>query len=122
MAEVVGLASGILTLVVFAFDTSKLLYEAVSSFKSQRKAVKDFQTDLESLLIILSSIREQAQRSSEVARLEPLRVPLDCCAIIRAEIREMLGACTVHSKEGRDSIRDGLNMRYKEKSFEDVRK
>jgi hypothetical protein len=122
MAEAVGLASGILTLVVFAFNTSKSLYEAVSSFKSQRKAVKDFQTDLESLLIILSSIREQAQRSSEVARLEPLRVPLDCCATTCAEMREMLVACTAHSKEGRDSVRDWLNMRYKEKTFEDVRK
>jgi hypothetical protein len=122
MAEAIGLASGILTLVLFTYDTSKSLYEAVSSFKSQRKTVKDILTDLDSLVTILASIRVQAQRSSEVTRLEPLREPLNCCATICQEMREMLDACTTHSNKGRDSVRDWLNMRYKEKTFEDVSK
>jgi hypothetical protein len=113
MAEAVGLASGV---------SSKSLYEAISSFKSQRKTVKDILTNLESLVAVLSSIREQAQRSSEVARLEPLREPLNCCATTCQEILEMLDTCRAHSKEGRDTVRDWLNMRYKEKTFEDVRK
>ncbi len=37
-------------------------------------------------------------------------------------MREMLDACTKYSKDGRDSVRDWLNMRYKEKTFEDVKK
>lgn len=122
MAEAIGLASGILTLVIFTYDTSKSLYEAVSSFKSQRKTVRDILTDLDSLVTILASIRVQAQHSSEVARLEPLREPLKCCATICQEMHEMLDACTTHSNKDRDSVRDWLNMRYKEKTFGDVSK
>ena len=47
MAEAVGLASGLLTLVVFTFDASKSLYEALSSLKSQRQTIKDILVDLE---------------------------------------------------------------------------
>lgn len=122
MAEAVGLASGLLTLIIFAYDKSKSLYEAVSSFKSQRKTIKDVLADLGSLVTVLEKINEQAQRSQEVERLEPLREPLNCCATTCHEMHEMLDACTTHSKEGWDSVRDWLNMRYHEKSFEDMKK
>ncbi|BCR85775.1 uncharacterized protein ACHE_21233S [Aspergillus chevalieri] len=36
-------------------------------------------------------------------------------------MREMLNACTKRSAEGRESVRDWLNMRYREKSFEDMK-
>lgn len=43
MAEVIiGTAASVLTLALTAFDTSKLLYEAVTSFKSRRKISKTF--------------------------------------------------------------------------------
>ena len=121
MAEAVGLASSLLALTIFAYDTSKSLYEAVSSFKSQRKTIKDVEDDLLSLVTVLGSIREQAQCAQEVEILEPLRQPLNCCATVCGEMREMLDACTTHSKEGRDSVRDWLKMQYRGKSFEDMK-
>ena len=39
MSESVSLASALLTLVVFAFDVSKSLYEVVSTLKSQRQTM-----------------------------------------------------------------------------------
>jgi DNA repair ATPase RecN len=122
MAEAVGLASGLLTLIIFAYDTSKSLYKAVSSFKSQRKTIKDVLADLDSLVTVFKKIHEQAQRSQEVERLKPLREPLNCCTTTCHEMHEMLDACTTHSKEGQDSVRDWLNMRYHKKSFEDMKK
>ena len=115
MAEAVGLASGILTLAVFAFDASKSLYEAISSFKNQRQTIKDVLADLD------ATIRERAQRPTEVAKLEPLRQPLTSCATTCKEMREMLDACTAHSKDGQASVRDWLKMRYREKSFDDMK-
>lgn len=120
MAEV-GFVSGLLTLAVFAFDTSKSLYEAVSSFKSQRKTIKDLQTDLSSLIAVLGSIRKQLEAPQEAARLEPLRQPLESCLTTCQEMREMLDICTRHSAEGQDSVRTWLSMRYREKSFEDMK-
>jgi Fungal N-terminal domain of STAND proteins len=79
MGEAVGLASGLLTLTIFAYDIGKSLCEVVSSFKSQRKIIRDVQADLSSLVTVLEKIREQAQCSQEVERLEPLRQPVNCC-------------------------------------------
>lgn len=122
MAEAVGLASAILGLTIFAYDTSKSLYEAVSNFRTQRKTIKDLQNELNSLTTILGSIRAHVEQSDKVQRLEPLQEPLECCLTICQEMRETLEACTKHSAEGRDSIRDWLNMRYHGKSFEDMTK
>lgn len=121
MAEAVGFASALLGLTIFAYDTSKSLYEAVSSFRSQRKTIKDLQGDISSLVTVLGSICTQAQDSQDAERLEPLRQPLECCLTTCQEMREMLNACTKRSAEGRESVRDWLNMRYREKSFEDMK-
>lgn len=121
MAEAVGFASALLTLTLSAYDTSKSLYEAVSSFKSQRKTIKDLQTDLGSLVAVLGSIRTQLEISQEVERLGPLREPLECCLTTCQKMRDMLDACTKHSAEGRDSVRDWLSMRYHGKSFEEMK-
>ncbi|KAM3070113.1 hypothetical protein ACMFMG_003853 [Clarireedia jacksonii] len=121
MAEAVGLASSLLTLIIFAYDTSKSLYEAISSFKSQRQAIKDVLADLDSLVAVLTATREQAQRSQDIKTLEPLREPLTCCVKTCQEIREALDVCTTHSKDGHASVRDWLKMRYREKSFDDMK-
>ena len=121
MAEAVGLASGLLTLVVFAFDASKSLYEAISGFKSRRQTIKDVQADLEALITVLATIRERAQHTQEVMKLELLQRPLECCATTCQEMREMLDACMSHSKDGQASVRDWLKMQYREKSFDDMK-
>lgn len=121
MAEAVGLASGLLTLVMFTFDASKSLYEAISSLKSQRQTIKDILVDLDVLVTLLTTVHEQAQRPTETGKLEPLRQPLECCAKTCKEMREMLDACTAHSKDGQASVRDWLKMQYREKSFDDMK-
>lgn len=120
MAEV-GVASAVLSLSIFAFKTSKSLYEAISSFKSQRKTILDVQVDLKSLVDILGKITEQAQRPQEVEKLEPLRDPLKCCTVTCQEMSKMLEEATRHSKDGSDCVRVWLSMRYHEKSFEDIK-
>ncbi|OJJ33443.1 hypothetical protein ASPWEDRAFT_30519 [Aspergillus wentii DTO 134E9] len=121
MAEAIGLASSILGLAVFAYDTSKSLYEAISSYKSQRKTIRDLQTDISSLVTILESIQTQARDSQDDKRLKPLQQPLECCLETCQEMRKALDMCTKHSGEGQNSIQDWLKMRYHEKSFEDMK-
>lgn len=121
MAEAVGLASALVTLAIFAYETSKSLHEAISSFKSQRQAIKDVLADLDSLVAVLTTIREHAQHSQDVKALEPLRKPLTICTAICQDMREALDACTTHSKDGHASVRDWLKMRYREKGFDDMK-
>ena len=121
MAEAVGLASGLLTLTVAACKASKSLYEVVSSFQSQRKTIKDVQTDLKSLVTVLEKVHEQTQSSHEIKRLELLRQPLYCCMTACQQMHAMLDTCIIHGTDGRNSVRDWLSMRYREKSFEDIK-
>ena len=106
MAGIIGEVSSILALTIFAFESSKSLYDAVSSFKSQRQTIREVQTDLGSLVTVLDLIRQQAQRSQDGAELEPLRQPLQCCQATCQEMQEMLDVCTRYAKDGRDSVRD----------------
>ncbi|KAF7505952.1 hypothetical protein GJ744_012394 [Endocarpon pusillum] len=119
MAEAVGAASGVLALTVFAFKASKSLFEAVSSFRSQRRTIQDIETDLGALVAVLNLIIQQAQGSGNDSKLEPLREPVKCCTKTCQEMQEMLDACTRHAKDNRDSIRDWLHMRYHEKNLQD---
>lgn len=121
MAEAVGTASGVLALTVFAFKASKSLFEAVSSFTSQRRTIQDIQTDLGALVAVFDLIIQQAQGSGNESKLEPLREPVKCCTKSCQEMQEMLDACTKHAKDGRDSVRDWLHMRYHEKNLEDIK-
>jgi Fungal N-terminal domain of STAND proteins len=122
MATVIGAASGVLALSIFAFKASKSLYEAVSSFKSKPKDIRDIQTDLGTLVTVLDSIRQQAQGSENKSKLELLRKPIECCTKTCQEMQEMLNACTMHTKDNHYSVRDWLNMRYHEKSFDDFKR
>lgn len=121
MTEAVGFVSALLGLSVFTYNTSKSLYEAVASFKSQRKTIKDLQVELNSLVVIIGSIKTQAEDSEGSRRLEPLQQPLKCCLEICQEMHEMIQVCTKHTPQGRDSVRDWLNMRYREKSFDEMK-
>lgn len=108
----VGEAASILTLAIFAFDTSKSLYEAVASFRSQRNAVQELQIDLGSLVSVLDLIRHQVQGSDDDRKFQPLRHPIQCCASTCKDMQEMLSACTRHSDDNHDSIRDWLKMKF----------
>lgn len=105
MVEAIGAASSVLALVIFAYDTSNSLYEAVYSFKSQRRIIKDLQTDLVSLIAVLDLIRQQTRESEDDTKFEPLREPVKCCATICQEMQETLNACNKHAKDGKEEPR-----------------
>lgn len=121
MAEVVGITSGLLALAVAGYKASKSLHEAVSNLQNRRKTIRDIRNDSTSLVAVLETIEERIRGSSDLERLEPLRQPLDCCTTTCQEMLEMLDACTVHSTDDRNRVRDWLNMRFHGKGFEDIK-
>lgn len=122
MAEVIGLASAILSLVVIAFDTSKSLYETISSYRSQQKAVKDVLADLKALLTVLGVIRDYVQDRPQGLSLNCLQTPVESCLSICKEMGDMLGKCSTHSQDGKNSIRDWLRMQYHGKTLDEMKK
>ena len=121
MAEAVGLASGLLTLTIAAYRTSKALHESISSFQSQRQAIKDLQADSESLTTVLKQIQERLQHGHDAGRCEVVRQPIYCCLNVCQELREMINTCTSHTTDNRQSVRDWLNMQFRGKNFEEIK-
>lgn len=121
MAEVIGVVSGVLTLVISALKTTQAVYDTVTSFKSQRKTIQDVQTDLGALIAVLELISQQIQASETRGKFELLRQPIECCTTTCQEMQDTLSACMKHAKGGGISVRDWINMRYRGKDFEDIK-
>lgn len=125
--EALALATSLLALTAAAYKTSKSLYEAVSSFQSQREIIKAIQADVNSLNTVLVKTDGQIQSSQkmqnlqEIKRFELLQQPLKCCVATCQEMRESLDACTTHGRDGQQSVRDWLKMRYHGKSLDDIK-
>lgn len=122
MAEPARLASSLLALIPTTYKSVVSLYDEVARLQSQRQTIKDVSADLDAIVKLLTTINKRAQQPSEVAKLEPLREPLKCCDTVCKEMHEMFAACMKRSKDSQAGVRDWLNMRYRGKSFDDMKK
>ena len=73
MADPISLASGLVALTKFALQSSRALYQAIESFKNNRKAIRDLIEELEALDGVLQSLTETATDSQ--AHLDALKPP-----------------------------------------------
>lgn len=122
MAEPIGIASGILALVVAAYKTSVTLTECIQSFRDQPKKVRELRDQVGGIQSTLQTInRQAASTGADGGRLEPLRAPLLSCERICLELFELLKKCTPNSKDGRRSIRDWLRLEHNEKRFDELK-
>jgi Fungal N-terminal domain of STAND proteins len=110
MADPVSAASGILTLVVFAFQSSNYLYEAVSSFRSNQRTVRELREELEALNEVLESLKQTA--ASAGVDFTSLKLPLRRCGKACEEFKREIDKCTEHSGGSRTSFRDWAKLRY----------
>lgn len=110
MAEAFGIASGLVGLAGFAFQTSKSLYQLVESFKSSKRAIRDLRDELQSLNDVLKTLKGTAAELED--ELDALKQPLLRCGRICQEFEEILKSCTSHSGVDRTSFRDWAKLRY----------
>jgi hypothetical protein len=103
-------ASAILTLVVFAFQSSKSLYEAVSSFQTNQRNVRELNEELEALNEVLESLR-QAAATMDID-FSSLELPLRRCGRACEDFKGVIEKCTEHSGGSRTSFRDWARLRY----------
>ena len=74
MADPVSLASGLLTLIVFAHKSCFTLCTTIHSFKTQPKRVRDLVDELQALTGVLESLSDTA-RSDPDLKLPALELP-----------------------------------------------
>ncbi|KAE8381497.1 hypothetical protein BDV26DRAFT_278708 [Aspergillus bertholletiae] len=111
MAEPIGLASGLLALTTFAFQSSITLYETVNSFRSHSSRVRDLTDELEALSGVLGPLKDLLDSTTDVD-LSALELPLLRCGNACSEFEQELIKCSSRSGNGRTSFRDWAKLRY----------
>ena len=110
MAEPIGIASGVLTLATFAFKSSVSLYQAIESFKSNQRTIRELKEELEALNRVLASLRQTAANSN--ADLAALNLPVFRCGKACEDFEGVIVKCAAHSDRSRPSFRDWAKLRY----------
>jgi hypothetical protein len=110
MAEAIGLASGLLALTVFAFQSSVSLRQVVDSFQSKTRIIRELKEELEALNGVLKSLQRAAADNSE--DLSGLNLPLLRCGKACKDFEEVIIKCTAHSGGSRTSFRDWAKLKY----------
>lgn len=96
MAEPIGLASGILTLVIFAHKSCLTLHTTIQSFKTYPKRVRDLIEELEALIGVLESLSDTMRSHTDVD-LPALDLPLRRCGSACDEFLQELQKCCLRS-------------------------
>lgn len=110
MTDPVSAASGILTLVVFAFQSSKILYETISSFQSSQRTIRELKEGLVALNEVLESL-QQTVATTDVD-FSSLELPLRRCGKACEDFNNVIDQCTKHSGGSRTSFRDWAKLKY----------
>jgi hypothetical protein len=85
MAEAIGIASGLLTLAGFAFQSTKLLYETINSFRSSKRTIRELKYELGDLMVVLASLEEVVNNADPI--FNSLKAPLFRCGKACEEFR-----------------------------------
>ena len=111
MAEPIGLASGLLALATFAFQSSIALCNTVQSFQSHPKRVRDLIEELEALDGVLGPLTEIVSATTDVD-LSALDLPLLRCGNCCKEFEQEIMKCSSRSGGSWTSFRDWAKLRY----------
>jgi hypothetical protein len=110
MAEPIGIASGVLALASFAFQSSVSLYQLIGSFQSTKRSIRELRQELEALDGVLRSLQQAMVNS--IVDVPALKLPLLRCGQACREFETLIVRCTAHSGGSRTSFRDWAKLTY----------
>ena len=110
MAEPIRIASGLLTLAVFAVQSSRSLYRAIRSFQNNHRTIRELREELEALSGVLLSLHKTAAKND--VDLTALKLPLFRCDKTCGDLEAVITKFTAHSSDVRTSFRDWAKLKY----------
>lgn len=110
MAEIIGISSGLLTLVAFALQSSRLLCRTVKDFRSSQRTIRELVEQLEALEIVLESLNDAVTNTS--VDLSSLKLPVLRCGKACEELKTIMDQCVAHSGKPKVSFRDWAKLKY----------
>jgi hypothetical protein len=121
MAEAIGIASGVVALTTFAFQSSQTLVQLINSFQTHGRNVQNLKNELTALTGVLSSLQETVKQNA--VDLSALKLPLLHCGKACDEFGVAIEKCSSRTKGSRTSFRDWVKLSYMGKdinSFTDL--
>ncbi|EEA20732.1 hypothetical protein TMatcc_000723 [Talaromyces marneffei ATCC 18224] len=119
MGDPLSVSASLVALTGFAFQASKSLYQAVDSFKSSKRAVRELREEVESLNGVLENLSQMAVEYD--AQLTSLKLPLVQCAKTCEEFERVISKCVGHSDGQRTSFRDWAQLQYRGGGMENLK-
>jgi hypothetical protein len=119
MAEAIGIASGVVALTGFAYNSAKVLYQTINSFKNSPAAIRGLKAELEALTPVLESLRE-ASTSTETT-FDALKLPVLQCGNICQDFNSVIAKCVSNSNGDRRSFRDWVKLQFRGDSIDNFK-
>ena len=110
MADPISLSSGLLALALFAFQSSKTLFDTFNSFQNNPRTVRELKEELAALSGVLESLHETLKHNE--SSLLALKLPLLSCGKACVEFEKIVAKCTAHSQKSKTSFRDRARLNY----------
>jgi len=110
MADPLSTASGLVALITFALQSSKLLYDTVVSFQRLPQFIQDLKNELEALDGVLQTLQRTVEGSD--VDLTALELPLRQCGKACKAFDALIAKCSRHTTDSNRSWRDWARLRY----------
>ncbi|EHK27036.1 uncharacterized protein TRIVIDRAFT_211341 [Trichoderma virens Gv29-8] len=111
MAEAIGIASGLLALSQFAFQSSVSLYETINSYQSHQQRVRELAEEASALSGVLGSLVDTVKATTDID-LSSLEMPLRQCDKACQTFEQQIKKVSSRSTGARASVRDWARLRY----------
>lgn len=110
MAEFIGIASGLASLVVSTLQSSQKLHQALKSFQTHQRTIRELKQEVEALIGVLQALQETINKTN--LDLSALQIPLSRCGTACLEFEKVIAKSTTHSGGTKTSIRDWTRFKY----------
>lgn len=111
MAEVIGLASGLLAITLFTLNASSTLYQTAKSIHNYPQTILDLLTELGDFVTVLQNLQKTIEDNG--IDLDELKGPLLSSGNACLDLKVAITKCTSHSSGGKTSFRDWTKMKFK---------
>ena len=128
MAEAIGAASSVITLVITAYQSCKTLYDTLSTLRNAPKHIRYISCDLEDFYLVLGTIqaiaddKDSAQGILQPMTSENLIGVLKNSLVVFSDISAIVNSYTIQGNSVSSSKWQRLKWSFKEKDVEDLRK
>jgi hypothetical protein len=125
MADPLSVTASVVALAGTAYSSSKALYELISTIRDAPKVFQDLNQYVAALSQILRALKTNLDgrgarlSESQSVCLHEAMPALEGCDRACKDFKTKMERLTIHSQNGRRSIRDGINLHFQNKGIAD---